>query len=548
MRALPFASFTRSAQAAVAGILVMAAVGCAKRETMVEVGDREKVLHVSNGNEPRSLDPHNAVAIEEDHILQGLFEPLIERHPETLQPLPGVAERWELSPDGKVHTFHLRKNAKWSNGDPVTARDFVYSIHRALTPSIGAEFTMYLYPIAGAQEFNTGKTTDFSTVGVKAINDHTLQVKLKAPTPYFLPMLDIATYMPVHQATIEKFGPMGQPRTPWTKPETFVGNGAYTLKEWSPNKVIVLKKNPHYWDAANVKLEEIHIYPTELLDSAERAFRAGQLHVTHGLPFSKIDSYRKESSPLLKTVPYLRTQYIGCNVTNGVLANVKVRRALGLAIDREAIVNTVTRGGERPATSYVPPDTYGYTARAKQAYDPETAKKLLAEAGFPNGAGFPAVEMILFTSEANKLVAEAIQQMWKQTLNITVGLANMEKSVFLDLCNNHNYQLYLGGWTADYPDPNGFLEMWESATPANYTGFNDARYDAALKAAANELDPAKRYEHLQQAEVVLMDEAPILPIYHHTRVFLMRPSVQGWHKNPLDTWAPKLVSLDPTAK
>jgi oligopeptide transport system substrate-binding protein len=547
MRVFPFASFLKLAPV-VAGILVVATSGCRQRETRVGVGDREQILHVSNGNEPRSLDPHTAVAIEEDHILQGLFEPLVERDPADLHPIPGVAERWDVSPDGKVYTFHLRRNAKWSNGDPVTAHDFVYSIQRALTPSLGAEFTMYLYPIAGAEEFNLGKLKDFAAVGAKATDDFTLEVTLRSPTPYFLPMLDIATYMPVHRATIEKFGPMGQPRTPWTKPETFVGNGAFTLKEWSPNKVIVLVKNTNYWDAANVKLEEIHIYPTELLDAAERNFRAGQLHVTHGLPFSKIDSYRKDSPELLQLVPYLRTQYIGCNVTNGVLANTKVRRALGLAIDREAIVKTITRGGERAATSYTPPDTYGYTARAKQSYDPDTAKKLLAESGFPNGAGFPELEMVLFTSEANKLVAEAVQQMWKQVLNVNITLANMEKSVFLDLCNNKRYQLYLGGWTADYPDPNGFLEMWQSATPANYTGFSDARFDKSLAAAANELDPGKRYEDLQQAEQVLMDEAPILPIYHHTRVFLMRPSVKGWHKNALDTWAPKFVSLEPVAK
>lgn len=547
MRASPFVSF-RNLAPLVAGLLCFVSTGCSRRETIVETANQRKILHVSNGNEPRSLDPHSAVAIEEDHILQGLFEPLVERDPATLQPLPGVAERWDVSPDGKTYTFHLRRNARWSNGDPLTAKDFVFSIERALTPSIGAEFTMYLYPIVGAEEFNTGKTKDFSGVGVAAVDDHTLRITLRGPTPYFLPMLDIATYMPVHRGTIEKFGPFGQPRTPWTKPETFVGNGAFTLHEWSPNKVIVLKKNTNYWDAANVKLEEVHIYPTELLDAAERAFRAGQLHVTHGLPFSKIDSYRKDSPGLLKAIPYMRTQYVGCNVTNGVLSNPKVRRALGLAIDRQAIVQTVTRGGEIPATSYTPPDTYGYTARAKQVHDPEAAKKLLAEAGFPNGAGFPEVEMILFTSEANKLVAEALQQMWKRVLNIDVGLANMEKSVFLDLCNHKEYQLYLGGWTADYPDPNGFLEMWHGSSAANYTGFNDSRFNGSLDDAARELDPARRYEHLQQAETVLMDEAPILPVYHHTRVFLMRPEVQGWHRNALDTWSPKSVWLDASAK
>ncbi len=528
--------------------LALLLAGCGNNETTVQTGDRDQVLHKGNGTEPRDLDPHTMISVEEDNIMQALFEPLVWRHPETMAPTPGVAERWDISPDGKVFTFHLRKNARWSNGDPVTARDFAYSMRRALTPELAAEFAFYLYPIRGAEAFNTGKSKDFSTVGVEAVDDHTLKLTLADPTPYFMSLLTISTYMPVHRATVEKAGGGSRKGTLWTRPGNHVSNGPFTLSEWSPSKRITLRRNTNYWNAANVKLAEVRFYPIENSDTEERAFRAGQLHLTAALPTSKIASYKKDEPQFLRTVPYLRAQYIGCNVTNGVLANRLVRRALGLAIDREGIVKTVTRGGETPAWSFVAPKMAGYESRARLPFDPAAAKKALADAGFPDGKGFPKLQMIFDNAEITKITAEAIQQMWRATLGIEVGLQNMEKKVYLDRINSKDYELYLGGWTPDYPDPMGFLEMWGSSSTANYAGFRNADYDDLLAKSGRELDVPKRMELIRQAEDLLTEEAPILSIYHHARVYLSRPSVKGWHTNPLDTHAYSRVFLEAGGK
>ncbi len=522
--------------------------GCGKNETAVESGDRAQILHKGNGTEPRDLDPQTTISVEEDNIMQALFEPLVWRHPATMAPVPGAAERWEISPDGKTFTFHLRKNGRWSNGDPVTARDFAFSYQRVLMPEIASEFAFYLYPILGAEAFNTGKTKNFSTVGVVAVDDSTLKVTLAESTPYFLSLLDIPTYMPVHRATLEKHGGTARKATAWTRPGNHVGNGPFTLAEWSPSKLIRIVRNTNYWDAANVKLAEVRFYPIENSDTEERAFRAGQLHLTAALPTSKIEPYRANEPQSLRMVPHLRVQYIGCNVTNGVLANRLVRRALGLAIDREGIVKTVTRGGETPAWSFVAPKMGTYESRARLPFDPEAAKKALAEAGFPGGKGFPRLEMIFDNAELTKITAEAIQQMWRTTLGIEVGLQNMEKKVYLDLTSQKNYQLYLGGWTPDYPDPSAFLDMWTSKSTANYTGFRNPAYDDFLSRSGRELDVAKRMEFIRQAEDVLTEEAAVLPIYHHARVSLRRPSVKGWHTNPLDTHAYNRVYLEAGGK
>lgn len=528
--------------------LALLVTGCGKNETAVESGDRDQVLHKGNGTEPRDLDPHTLTSVEEDNIMQALFEPLVWRHPDTMAPTPGVAERWDVSADGKVFTFHLRKTARWSNGDPVTARDFAYSLQRALTPELGAEFAFYLYPIRGAEAFNKGREKNFSTVGVEAVDEHTLKLTLAEATPYFLSLLTIPTYMPVHRDTVEKAGGGSRKGTLWTRPGTHVGNGPFTLAEWSPSKRITLRRNTNYWNAASVKLAEVRFYPIENADTEERAFRAGQLHLTAALPTSKIASYKKDEPQFLRTVPYLRAQYIGCNVTNGVLANRLVRRALGLAIDREGIVNTVTRGGETPAWSFVSPKMGGYQSRARLDFDPAAAKKALADAGFPDGKGFPRLEMIFDNAELTKITAEAIQQMWRATLGIEVGLQNMEKKVYLDRTNQKDYQLYLGGWTPDFPDPMGFLEMWGTSSTANYAGYRNAAYDDLLAKSGRELDVPKRMELIRQAEDLLTEEAPILPIYHHARVYLGRPSVKGWHTNPLDTHAYSRVFLEAGGK
>ncbi len=515
---------------------------CHRSETDVAKANREQVLLLGNGAEPTDLDPHVITGTKEFAIATALFEGLASVDPVDSHPTPGVASSWDLSPDGTVYTFHLRPDARWSNGDPVTADDFVWSWRRELTPALAAEFCFYLFDIHGAQDFNAGKTTDFSTVGVRALDPATFEVTLDHPTPYFLNLLRAPPFFPVHRASVEAAGPFDHRGTGWTKAGRLVGNGPFALSEWTINKVVDVRKNTYYWDAARVRLNAVRFYPYDSLDTEERAFRAGQLHRTYGVPFAKIDAYKRDQPGALRLDPYARTQYLALNTKRPPLDDGRVRRALGLAVDREAIVRNLTRGGERAAYALDPPDTGGFTARARLPYDPVAARKLLADAGHPGGQGLPPIELLYNTSEANRVIAEAVQQMWKTELGVNATLTNQEWKVYLSRRTQQDYQMYEGGWTTFYLDPTGFLELFVGGSIINQTGWANAGYDAALN-NAHTLDAAAREAQLQRAEEILMDEAPIIPIYHHVRAYLLSPAVQGWSSNRIDDHPYKYVWL-----
>ena len=517
-------------------VLLAAALlcGCGRRETRVENGNRNQILHLNNGTEPQNLDPHVVTGVPEHHIIMALLEGLMSEDPRGLKPQPGTAERWDISPDQTVYTFHLRENARWSNGDPVTAHDFVRTYRRALTPSLASEYAYMLFVMKGAEDFNAGKITDFDQVGVKALDDHTLQVTLNAPTPYFLSLLLHYSWFPLHIPTIERYGPVYERGNRWTRPGRFVGNGPFTLKEWKVNHVIIADKSPTYWDAANVKLNQIYFYCIESSDTDERAFRSGQLHKTYVLPETKIDTYREKYPGLLHIDPYLGTYFYICNTTKPPLDDKRVRRALALAIDREAIVKNVTRGGQIPAYHFTPPGTAGYTARARFPFDIPGARKLLAEAGYPEGRGLPPIEILFNTLETHRAVAEAIQDMWRRNLGIDARLLNQEWKVFLDSKKSGNYQVSRFGWIGDYPDPNSFLDMWLTGGGNNDTRWSNAEYDRLIREAGQTADLDQRLEVFQKAEAILMEEMPIIPIYFYTRVYALDSSVKGWHPTILD--------------
>ena len=519
--------------------------GCRRTETNVERGNREGVLYLGNGAEPSDLDPAIVTGTKEFNLVEALFEGLTGVDPVDLHPVPAAAQSWEVSPDGRVYTFHLRPEGKWSNGDPVTAQDFAYSIRRVLTPALGAEFAFYVWVIKNARPFNQGKLTDFSQVGVRVVDPLTLEITLENPTPYFLNLLRNAPFFPVHRATVEAAGGGQRRGTNWTRPEHLVGNGAFTLQEWTVNKVIVMRKSPTYWDATHVRLNGLQFFPIDSLEIEERAFRAGQLHKTYGVPFSKIDTYLRDQPNVLRRDPYARTQYLGINVRRAPLTDVRVRRALGLAIDRASLVRNITRGGEQAAFSLVTPDTGGYTSRARMEYDPAAARTLLADAGFPGGKGLPSIEMIFNTSEANRILAEAIQQMWKKELGVDAVLSNQEWKVYLNRRTQQDYQIYEGGWTTTYLDPNGFLELFVGGSPINQSGYANPVFDDALADAARTLDPAARFEKIQGAEATLMADAPLIPLYYWTRAYLLSPSVLGWSPNRFDDHPYKYVTLQP---
>ncbi len=525
------------------------ASGCGKRETRVEVANRQQILLYGNKAEPQDLDPHVVQGVGEHQIISTLLEGLVAEDPKTLDPVPGIAERWEISPDGRVYTFHIRANAKWSNGDPVTAHDFAKSYRRILTPSLGSLYSYMLHPLKNAKAFNEGKITDPTQLGVRAIDDHTLELTLECPTPYLLhSMASHYTWWAVHLPTIEKHGDPYKPGSRWTRPENYVGNGPFILTEWVPNSVIRVRKNTNYWDAANVRLNGVDFLPIESIDSEERSFRAGQLHRTEELPNAKIDAYRKDNPQFLRIDDYLGNYFYRVNVGHPALKDKRVRHALSQAIDRQAIVETVTRGGQRPAFAFTPPDTEGYTSRAQLKFDIEGAKKLLAEAGYPEGKGLPPIEIHYNTSENHRAIAEAIQQMWKRNLGVDATLRNEEWKVYLDTQSATNYMVSRAGWIGDYPDPNTFLETFLSYSGNNRTGWANPEFDRLLQAAGCATNQAERYELLQKAEAILLDELPLIPIYFYTRVYLLHPSVQNWHPTYLDHHPFKHVYLEAAAK
>ena len=507
------------------------------------------IWRVGNGAEPQDLDPQVVTGVPEHKIIMALFEGLLAENPKDLSPEPGIAERWEVSPDGITYTFHLRAGAQWSDGVPITATTFVRSYQRMLTPALGAEYASMLHHVRNAKAYNEGKLTDFSQVGFKAIDDRTLQVTLNQRTPFLLKM--IATHyswypVPIH--VIEKFGGLARKGTAWTRKENFVGNGPFLIKDWKPQQVLIAARNPRFWDHARVRLDEIHFFAVENQDSEERMFRTGQLDMTNELPVAKIDVYRKEFPDSLRIDPYLGLYFYRFNVERPPLNDKRVRRALALAVDRESLVKNVTRGGQIPAFSVSYPGTAGYAPTAKLAGNIEEAKQLLAAAGFPGGQGFPKLELLYNTSQNHRLVAEAIQQMWRRQLGIDIGLRNEEWKVYLDTTDARKFDLQRGGWIADYVDPHSFLEIWTSDNLNNDTGFKNADYDRLFAEALAAPDDAARYAVYQKMDALLVEELPVIPIYHYTRVVAMHPRVQGVYPTLLDNHPYKYVWLRDAAR
>ena len=514
--------------------LILTLSGCGDYQSNVESGNREGTLHWGNGTEPQSLDPHIATGVPEHHIISSLMEGLVHKDGETLEPRPGVAKSWDISADGRVYTFYLRQDARWSNGDLHNAHDYVWSWWRALQPALGNLYAYMYFPIANAKAYYDGEISDFSQVGVKALDDYVLQVTLTEPIPYFLQLLDHYSTYPVHRATIEKFGTADQRGTRWTFEGNIVGNGAFQLKEWKINRRITVERNPHYWNAENVRLNQVVFYPTENVTTEERMFRAGQLHYS-GIPSDKIQAYSQSDDPSLRIQPYLGVYFYRLNVDKPQLSDKRVRRALGMTINRDQLVSQITKGGQIPAYAITPPGTMGYYPESDLTFDPEGAKKLLAEAGYPNGEGFPTTEILYNTSEGHRKIAVALQQMWKKHLNIDVILLNQEWKVYLDTVSNHHYEIARAGWIGDYVDPNNFLDMFLCNGGNNRTRWCNPEYDQIiLQQVPKAKTHQQRLELFQKAETILLDEMPVIPIYIYTSNNLVHSTVKNFGRNILN--------------
>jgi oligopeptide transport system substrate-binding protein len=511
----------------------VALLGCARRETPAEAGIRTQTLLFGNGADPADLDPQVVVAFTDTVIDYALFEGLTTLDAKTSRAVPGLAERWDVSPDGRVYTFHLRPNARWSNGDGVTAGDFVYSFQRILTPSFAAGYAYMLWPIKNAEAFNSGRITDFSQVGVRALDAATLEVTLERPTPYLPALAAHNTWLPVHKPVIERFGRMDEKGTAWTRPGNLVGNGAFTLAEWVPNARVAVVKNPLYWDAANTRLNRIEFYPIERPDIEDLNYRSGQLHATYALPMSKVDAYRSHVPSDFRSDMALQCYYLFINVNRPPFDNVKLRLALAHALDREVLSRDVTKGLYPPARSLTPPDCGGYTARAGISDDFAEARRLLAEAGYPGGRGLPSIEVQCYETEVPLRMLEVIQAMWLKELGVRITIAQVEQKTLFQNQQDRNYSISFSGWIADVPDPVTFLGTMVTGGGNNWAGWSNREFDRLVDEAAGTTDNARRLELFQKAEAIMLGEAPLIPLYFRPQVYALSPAVHGWTTNSI---------------
>ncbi len=493
-------------------------------------------LTIINGVEPQSLDPAIITGQADGRVVQGLFEGLTRLNAKTARAEPAMAKKWEITPDGKTYTFHLRTNLMWSTGEPITTADIVYSWMRALEPATASEYAGQLYYLKNGEAYNTGKIKDPAQVGVHALDPYTLRVELEHPTPFFLDLCAFETLTVVPRQTIEKY----QDRWLFAKP--LPCSGAYKLGAWRINDKIRLIKNTNYWDAANTQSGIIDMLPVGSPDAALNLYIHGQADVVWDkslVPTDLIDLLLKR--PDFHAFTYLGTYFIRFNVTKKPFDDPRVRRALGMAIDRERIVNKITRAGEQPAYSLVPPGTANYTSLTVTNYDVALAKKLMAEAGYPDGKGFPTFEY-LFDAPAggggkiHQDIAVEMQQMWHDNLGIQMNMRQLEWKVYLSAENQLDYEVSRSSWIGDYNDPNTFLTMFTSDDGNNHTGWKNANYDALIQAANEEPDQQRRAQIFLKAEKLLVDEdAPICPLFYYVGInYFDTNRIKGIYQNLLD--------------
>ena len=506
--------------------------------------DKEKVkqtLVYNIGADPKTVDPALNEAVDGSIIISNAFEGLC-RLDKNDKAIPGVAKDWKISDDKLVYTFNLRDDAKWSDGKKVVAGDFEYAWKRALDPKTGAAYAYQLYYLKGGEEYNV-KNGKAEEVGVKAIDEKTLQVTLNSATPYFLELMAFPTYMPVRKDMVESKGEA------WARSaETYISNGPFKLDKWSQQEKMVFVKNDNYWNKNDVKLDTLDIRLVTDEMTAYNELKAGNFDMTESIPIDMLQDAK--SAGLRQDFANLGTYFIALNVgknfnkldpkVQAVLGNEKVRQALSLAIDREAIVKNITKAGQIPAYSFVPKGMEVVTGKDfadKEYYnvkgDLEKAKALLKEAGFPDGQGLPTLTF-LFNSEGegHKKIAQYIQDTWSK-MGVKVELQQQEWKVFQTSRNTGAYQIGRHGWSADYTDPMSFLDMWITNGGSNDAGFSNAEYDKLIDATKKETDPAKRAELFRKAEDILMKEMPVIPLYFYTKVKGVKPQVKGFRVSPL---------------
>jgi oligopeptide transport system substrate-binding protein len=508
--------------------LLLALAGCTGSEPKAD-------LVIINGPDPETLDPALGTGLEDLRVIGALFEGLARNDPVTARPIPGLAESWEISPDGCVYTFHLRENLRWSLGEPITAGDVVYSWLRALDPQTASEYAGQLFYIKNAEPYNSGKLADSSQVGVQALDARTVRVTLNHPTAFFLDLCTFQTLAVVPRKVIEKQG------EDWMRARPLPTSGPYLLEEWRLNDKIRLVKNPYYWDAANTRCAVVDCLPISAPDTALNLYQTGVADIIwdrENIPNELLDVLARR--PDYHTFPFLGSYFLRCNTTRAPFNDVRVRKALALAIDKRRLVEKFLRGGEPVADHLVPDGTANYQAATGLGYDPAQARRLLAEAGYPGGRGFPHCSYLFDSASGSgkihEKVAVELQEMWREQLGIQVELKQMEKRVYLVAQSHLDYDLSRSTWIGDYDDPNTFLDLFRGDNGNNRTGWKNARYDALMDEANRQVDLSRRAELLRQAETILVrDEAPIIPIFFYVGFNYYNPArIKGIYPNMLD--------------
>ncbi|HXG82515.1 MAG TPA: peptide ABC transporter substrate-binding protein [Pyrinomonadaceae bacterium] len=612
---------------------------------------KDNVMRYVTGSEPESLDPQFGTGQPEARIYVALYDGLVEYHPKTMEPIPAIAESWEVGDDGTEYLFHLRKNAKFSNGDPVTARDFVYTFRRGLSPEFAARNAVLAYYLKYAEAYNSGQSfvkdangqfllkKDFAEpnpnqpaetaaaphdtlggdsefhrfldsperlyvpsdekgrakifekdpklkaavegkelvpvraedIGIEAVDDYTVRVKLYQPAPFFLGLLAHQFFRVVHQPTIEKFG------NNWVEPENIVTSGPFKVSAHRPYDELVVVKDPNYWDAANVKLDGIEFYPLDEQTTMMNLYKAGQVDAlyNHTVPAAWNETIRQYKHEYLLH-PEVATEFYVISVKKPPMDNVKVRQAFSLAVNREALAEF--RKTIKPLTDFTPEGIFPkyeearkkvYAEKlkennitpeqwARRTFDPEAARKLMTEAGYPvekkgNGYATPTfpvdkISITYNTAESNKAVAEFVQAQWKQNLGITVPLKNMEFKTFLPMISKVEYEGFgRRGWVGDYMDPFTFLGLFYTPVNEGATGWWDPKYDKMLDEANNTVDPEKRFEKLAEAEFYLSQQQVVVPLSTAGTSWMKKPYIKGFYPNPgtLHAWKFVYIERDP---
>ena len=493
----------------------------------------QQELHRDNGQEPQTLDPHLAEGLPAARILRDLFEGLTAESPEG-RIIPGAAFRWNISRDGKTYTFYLRRDAYWSNGDPVTAEDFVYGLRRSADPATASKYAQVLLPIENAPEVLAGDLPP-SELGVTAMDEFTLQISMRDPTPYFLALLSHSSTYPVHKASVLEHG------SAFSRPGNLVSNGAYVLSEWAIRSRIELIKNKNYWDADNVILEKVYYYPFEDQSTALKRFRAGKLHWTSGVPNNQFKWLQKHYPDELVISPWLGSYYFGFNLEREpFIENLGLRMALVLALDRDLLTEKVTQFGELPSYTLVPPGIRDYVspvpewAKWTQAEREKEARRLYAMAGYSEEN--PLEFEIRYSAGANnKKMALAASSLWKQVLGVRASLLNEENKVFLQNREQKILtQVFQAGWISDYADPYSFLNLFRSGHGRNDYGYSNSLYDALLDEVAAERIPSIRRRLMLETERLLLADVPFIPLYTYVTKRMVNPRLKGWQSNVMD--------------